>query len=63
MTLTKEQSERIRYWDFVLYWMDFAMKRQKAMDNHAMGTPEGQGRVASRQHRDGGGEIEEAPTP
>lgn len=26
---TKEQRERLRYWDFYYYWVDFAVKRQQ----------------------------------
>jgi hypothetical protein len=28
-TPTKEQRDRLRYWDFYYYWVDYAVKKQK----------------------------------
>jgi hypothetical protein len=26
---TREQRARLRYWDFFIYWVDYALKKQK----------------------------------
>jgi hypothetical protein len=38
-TATAEQRGRLRYWDFVIYWMDYHVRRQQGVAQEPVETP------------------------